>query len=31
MARYQALDILSEERGKQFHPELVDRFVQLIA
>lgn len=31
MTRYQALSILNEERGKQFHPELVDRFVQLIA
>lgn len=31
MTRFQAIDILNEERGKQFHPDLVDQFVQLIA
>lgn len=31
LTRNQAFNILNEERGKQFHPELVDRFVQLIA
>lgn len=31
MTRFQALNILNEERGKQFHPGLVDQFVQLIA
>jgi HD-GYP domain-containing protein (c-di-GMP phosphodiesterase class II) len=31
MTRGQALEILYEERGKQFNPELVDQFVQFIA
>lgn len=31
LTRFQAIDILIEERGRQFHPELVDQFVQSIA